>query len=298
MKAEELENLHHFPKGGKSPSDEEMRSFFDSLSKVDIPKGAKTKEEIWRSIEKRTEGEYEGKGKKAKWFYIGVPIAASIALAVVMAMVLTNRPNATTIATTEGQHRAVTLPDGSVVSLNAASLARYKKDSWDREVTLTGEAFFEVKEGSTFTVRTEDASVTVLGTSFNVYAREDGLEVKCKTGKVNIEVPSQSFSTELAKGQSLQTEDGRIVVKSVNTGNIGKWTSGEFFFDNKPLSMVIGELNRQFTGYSVSALVHEDVRFTGYFDNSDEIGVVLHSICAPLGLGFKVNEQTGAIVIK
>lgn len=59
-----------------------------------------------------------------------------------------------------------------------------------RQVTLDGEAFFEVRkaDGKTFTIQSGEASTTVLGTSFNMqaYPEESGVEVTVKTGKVEL----------------------------------------------------------------------------------------------------------------
>lgn len=86
----------------------------------------------------------------------------------------------------------VELPDGSVVTLNANSeLAwdnRWKKNG-NRQVKLCGEAFFDIKSldnQMTFTVKTGDVSVEVLGTSFNVNSRDQKVEVYLDEGKVNL----------------------------------------------------------------------------------------------------------------
>ena len=74
-----------------------------------------------------------------------------------------------------GERLAVTLPDGSSVTLNSGSSLAYRRPflGWNRAVKLHGEAFFDVIEAShTFTVTTFNASVSVLGTSFNVRAWE------------------------------------------------------------------------------------------------------------------------------
>jgi len=56
------------------------------------------------------------------------------------------------------------------VVLNSKSTISFNKTDWknNRQLTLDGEAYFKVEKGSTFTVNTNNGSVTVLGTQFNV----------------------------------------------------------------------------------------------------------------------------------
>ena len=74
------------------------------------------------------------------------------------------------IETGYGESRTIALLDGSEVVLNSKSKIEYDEDNWedDRSLKLVGEAYFKVAKGKTFTVKTENGSVTVLGTQFNV----------------------------------------------------------------------------------------------------------------------------------
>ena len=86
--------------------------------------------------------------------------------------------------------------DGTKVHLNAGTTLSYSKNfnSTSREVTLNGEAYFEVEKGSSpFIISTDLAKVTVLGTKFNVRSREDGFEIGVNEGKVKIENKTKSI---------------------------------------------------------------------------------------------------------
>ncbi|OFX76865.1 MAG: hypothetical protein A2X12_00410 [Bacteroidetes bacterium GWE2_29_8] len=82
------------------------------------------------------------------------------------------------------------LPDGTKITINRKSKLTYPEKFNDvvREVTLEGEAFFDVKhdESKPFIIHTDDVNVRVLGTSFNVssYSEENEVVVYVKTGKV------------------------------------------------------------------------------------------------------------------
>jgi ferric-dicitrate binding protein FerR (iron transport regulator) len=110
------------------------------------------------------------------------------------------RTAVTVIATNYGQIRTIMLPDSSVVTLNAHSSISYVSH-WhieqSRQVTLQGEAFFQVKhlnkdvkhitEGQRFIVHTSDLDVEVLGTTFDVKNRGGNTKVLLKTGKIRID---------------------------------------------------------------------------------------------------------------
>ena len=101
----------------------------------------------------------------------------------------------TEISVNHGEHKQVTLPDGTVVHLNAGTVMRYPTEftSDIRLVEMEGEAFFNVMrdEGKPFIVRTRQADVKVLGTSFNVkaYQEDELMAVSVRTGKVEVDMP-------------------------------------------------------------------------------------------------------------
>lgn len=97
-----------------------------------------------------------------------------------------------TVSSGEEGISSVTLPDGTRVKLNVNSVLSYAQDFGQkkREVTLSGEAFFEVKHDAEkkFVVNTNFIDITVLGTTFNVYAYEekDFVELSLLKGHVRV----------------------------------------------------------------------------------------------------------------
>ena len=140
------------------------------------------------------------------------------------------------------------LPDGSTVILNADSELSYTASDFDqaREVTLKGEAFFEVTPGSPFLVKGEQGSVEVLGTSFNAYFRNQQLEVSCFTGSVKVSTGESSHMLE--PGQLTKSGESEPLSKpaTFDQNKVASWRTGEFYFDQVPLSEVLQELQRQF----------------------------------------------------
>lgn len=98
-----------------------------------------------------------------------------------------------------GSRSKITLPDGTLVWLNAGSTLRYPSNYnyKERQVHLEGEAFFEVTKipGKSFIATTKSAAVKVLGTSFNLkaYPEENRIETTVTTGTVEV---SNTFPSE------------------------------------------------------------------------------------------------------
>lgn len=149
----------------------------------------------------------------------------------------------------------VTLPDGTIVHLNAKSSLTYSQDfgRTDRKVELSGEGFFEVKKDTEkkFTVGTGYIDVTVLGTKFNVYAYEDKemVEMSLVEGSVNI-------TTELPPYRSINVKPNEKVTYNKITGELKHeqtsnkietaWMNKELVFRSEPLKNVFDCLSRKF----------------------------------------------------
>lgn len=116
-----------------------------------------------------------------------------------------------TFETELAQKEEFVLPDNSNVILNENSSLSYQKGKWNenRSLELQGEAFFEVITGNTFEVQTDHGTVSVLGTRFNVLARENSFEVVCYEGLVEV-----TYANDLMKlfpGQKARLKDGKLV---------------------------------------------------------------------------------------
>ncbi len=150
----------------------------------------------------------------------------------------------------------ITLPDGSVVTLNVNSALTYPKtfSGNSREVSITGEAFFEIQPDASrpFLISAGTAQIKVLGTSFNVcaYPKAETVEVVVETGKVQVTCSSLAQTSGcdliLAPGEkgSLSNMDFTLV-KSVNADrNLSAWRTRQLVFEETPLSEVITTLEK------------------------------------------------------
>jgi len=154
------------------------------------------------------------------------------------------------LATDFGQQLETILPDESVVTLNANSKLRYHKQDC-RKVWLEGEAYFVIKKKpqtrEEFQIVTNDLSVTVLGTSFNVNTRNDQTEVLLEEGKVSLAIADQ-------KEHSIEMNPGDLITYSIksnileeNRGNApaletSAWKKGALIFNNSSLTEALFEI--------------------------------------------------------
>lgn len=173
------------------------------------------------------------------WFQAAAVLLILLSVAVVFML-----PKKFTTA--NAQTYALTLPDQSEVLLNAASEASYSRWNWslNREVALEGEAYFKVSKGKTFTVKTKLGTVTVLGTQFNVKARENRFEVVCYEGKVRVRFNGNE--TVLLPHQKVIAVEGITAGKSETAVNEPEWTHQELAFSKEKLEAVLAALQRQY----------------------------------------------------
>ncbi|WP_210513696.1 FecR family protein [Hymenobacter terricola] len=168
----------------------------------------------------------------------------------------------TSYATHSGEHRQVTLPDGSRVTLNANSVLKLAT-AWQpgqaREVWLTGEAFFNVQHTAPaqlkavtaapanvkFTVHAGPLDVAVLGTQFDVLNRPGRTNVILKSGQVQLRHQLAGRTEELLMkpGELVEYRPAEaqapLAKRPVNAELYAAWTTGHLDFDNTPVSEII-----------------------------------------------------------
>lgn len=186
----------------------------------------------------------------AKIIRMQSPWLVRIAAVLVVALCLTfffYTNHTTTEIAENGKRTEFLLPDNSEVVLNAGSKAEYKSWNWNKErsVDLTGEAFFKVAKGKTFDVNTSLGKVTVVGTQFNVKARENRFDVTCFEGKVKVTYNNEEVL--LTPGESISYEDGETIDTPETIDQQPGWTTtNKLAFHKERAENVIKELERQY----------------------------------------------------
>jgi len=160
-------------------------------------------EELWYKIKNTEENSGTLKNKVRFLFYWRWAAAAVVVLGIVSGLWYTRNTNRTDEAAKLVEHEArvpygktqkLIMPDGTKVMLNAGSTLVYPEtfSKNTREVSLTGEAFFEVTHNAKrpFFVHTNKLTIKVLGTVFNVkaYNNDKNIETTLLKGKVQVEL--------------------------------------------------------------------------------------------------------------
>lgn len=155
-----------------------------------------------------------------------------------------------TIANPSGKIQAVHLPDNSTVWLNASSELQYAKNfTQHRDVTLKGEAYFEVSHDAAhpFTVTTGELQTKVLGTSFNIkaYPAEELATVSLITGKVEISEHSQSLAILQPSMQlKFNKETHTAGTSSLDSNSALAWKKGMLQFEGDNFRSIAAALER------------------------------------------------------
>ena len=205
--------------------------------------------------------------------------------------------------TEDEQHRNVTLRDGTVVRMNSNSEMIVSKDynRGTREITLTGEAYFDVAHDTDqpFIIHANQSTVEVLGTAFNVRSvtGQDNVQVAVVDGRVSFRNSSventDDLSVILSKGQYgyLDISQRTILIDDLAIDNYLSWKSGRLIFENLSLYQVCIQLNRLYQvscGYADAGI--RDLQLTANFSD-DSLDKSLEVIALSLGLDFVKNEN-------
>lgn len=262
-----------------------------NLSNLRVPKG-KGKEVVWNSI---LEGIDDQKvTRTAPMWSVALKVAAAfIGLLLLGSLTWITIFGSTTIYSPAGKHLMVNLPDGSTVKLNSETRMSYNSYYWyfSRIVELDGEALFTVKKGNTFSVKTGVVITQVLGTTFNVYARNNEVKVSCIEGKVAVVHSVTKQKVLLTPSQKTSLSEGELKdpVEVAKT-EMATWTNGEFYYMNERLEDVFKELERQFN-VKIVLKTSPGRLYSGVFFKRD-LRESLDLICIPMRLKWEITNKT------
>ena len=246
--------------------DEKERKQIHAISeKVDLYFDLKKykAEDAWGKVESRIR--IQNSGKQARFRNLITSPFIRIAAALIFAALLLvsgyevffNPSAKNNLLELSASHKVLntfTLPDGTLVSLNSNTKLRYPKKFGrsTREVTIEGEAFFEVKpnKNKPFIIHAGNAQIKVLGTSFNVNAYPESklVEVTVETGRVQVLNKTDKYvqTNELIltpgdKG-TLIFESNSLRKTTNQNPNFLAWKTHNLIFKATSLDEVIQEL--------------------------------------------------------
>lgn len=192
------------------------------------------------------------------------------------------------------------LSDGTKIWVNANTRVVYpvtfSKET--REIYVDGEIYLEVSPNKQrpFIVKTKAIDVYVLGTSFNVSARdiESEASVVLVTGKVKVGMENQKTAT-LHPREMLSFNKGHSKVDVVNVDNYISWKDGVYTFDDEKFSTILHKLStyygRKFIADSKSAALH----CSGTLSLQDDLNQIIKGLEATVPVLFA--DESGVIKV-
>jgi ferric-dicitrate binding protein FerR (iron transport regulator) len=242
--------------------------------------------DVWTSIDQQISKQPKGKLSIGNFGLTKWIAAASVLILFSVGSFM--RHYTVTVKATAGQHAEAILPDHSEVKLNAQSSISFHPYWWriSRNVKLDGEAFFEVEKGRKFTVTSPKGITRVLGTSFNIFARDEVYKVTCVTGTVRVKsaqgnevVIKPNSKAEIGPNGKIQVMTNIEIIPEIS------WKKNIFIFTATPVYQVIREIERQY-GISIEANVDGNSLYSGNFTKEQNVEEILAYVCPAMGLKF------------
>lgn len=255
-----------------------------------------------------------------------LPLAASLIGIALLIALYTHHERSTvgtgTVSTRPGSRSKLQLPDGTLVWLNADSRLTYKIDdqSPTREVTLVGEAYFDVAKDKNrpFILHTTTIDIRVLGTMFNVqcYGNEKNTETSLFQGSVEVTVKNlPDKKIILQPSEKLIVHNNEIAVSSIKTKQgdpddeplmtLAKvhyqekdssymesvWTKNQLAFDNCTLEEVAHKLERWYGVHvTITSEKLSTTRFSGAF-NDESLSQVMEALQLTGDLHYTIHKK-------
>ena len=232
----------------------------------------------------------------------------------------TNNAFVNEVVTKRGSKSSIKLPDGTIVRLNTDSRLTYLNFTAgkNREVTLIGEAYFDVAHDSSrpFIIHTGKINIKVLGTSFNVrnYPQDKELETSLIKGKIEVSLESRpediitlkptekliiaKEQDELATATKVKSSiDNKVVLTSITYLRADSlvaetsWLNDKMVFVNQPLDKIAIELERK---YAITVSFKDEkvkkYRYTGVFENVS-LEKVFQLIKYSKNINYKIDDK-------
>lgn len=213
-------------------------------------------------------------------------------------------PKIQSYETLRGEVIDFTLKKGFQVKMNTSSSIRVYSDAKKDQVTLNGEAFFDIERDKDdlkeFIVQSNSLTVSVIGTKFNVRNRAElqTTEVVVQKGIVQVSLVNQDNNFEsifLNEGEQLifnENEKSYRVQDQVKMGDLLIWMNGGLVFQNTPLSGVLKSLERR---YDIDFIIRETAALHRPFSarfTDEELPDILDITALTLGFEYeKIDEN-------
>ena len=223
---------------------EKFKSVYETSSKMKEYQKIDTESSL-KSVKQRID--FGSQKTKIRPLYMAVRIAAVLIIALGLFFIF--KDNATdqiahSMVKLESLEslKTVSLPDGSVVTMNAASVIEYPEnfDGNERRIKFKGEAYFEVApdKSKPFIIETERSETRVVGTAFNLKAVTGSETESIVVTEGIVEFSGKTEKT--TKPVRLVKGDKGVLTSELKSeknldANFMAWKTGALVFDNDNL---------------------------------------------------------------
>lgn len=195
----------------------------------------------------------------------------------------------------------IVLSDGSNVWLNAESTLKFQRffDSTKREVSLTGEACFDIAHDKSrpFSVKVNGTTIKVLGTLFNIsaYPEKESVVTTLIEGSISQSLPGSNHATMLKPSQqsSFNKKTGVLTTESVDVEDFIAWREGKFIFRNQSLDRILTDIGRVFNyNISINENIVKTEQFHLMFCKNDDITAILNKLRKVGDFNYQIEADT------
>ncbi len=210
------------------------------------------------------------------------------------------------VQTGESEMKKLTLPDGTILYVNAGSRIDYIKNQFNkekREMWLVGEAFFDVAKNpkKPFIIHTGNIQTVVRGTSFNIKAYGELNEnvVSVRTGRVEVKAADKVLDVLTANKQIVYNRrDGSFKSTELQSNEASEWMNGNLTLnhaDGKELKLRI----RQFYGMDLEVKndAMKNIVLQASFVKGTSLTQVMESLKLIYGIKYKIDNQNKQVLV-
>jgi len=239
-------------------------------------------------------------------------LAAAAAAAAVLAAAWTGwqlihptAPVMQQLSSAPGGKSRVTLPDGSIVWLNSNTQLHYEKNSFGkqhREITLSGEAFFDIakSEGIPFIIHAGKVNIRVLGTAFNVKAYTGDSAVFTTLVRGKIAVSFREKTVVLRPEEKLTVPVSRLRpvfqqkhLEKDSSGQLPEisWLDNKLVFDNNTFDELADKMSQWYgVNFHFESASLQQLRFSGIID-TESIDQALKMLQLSRPFNFRIDGK-------
>lgn len=212
----------------------------------------------------------------------------------------------TTLAIADNKHittahvENILLPDSSVIITKPGSSIIYPEhfDKETREVTLIGEAYFDIKSNpdKPFIIHTGNVTTTVLGTAFSIKALENDKDVTVTVtrGKVKVEKNNKLMAVLTPNKRVIcAVKSDAVQQTTVNSYEATKWISNDLSFEESSLKDVCATLELRFLiKFDFENESLKNCKVTASFAGTESLEKMMYVLSTVLHFKYNINDHT------